>query len=140
MRGFGVFGSGFFFGDALLNELFECDKVSGALALETGFLDMKVAEFFLVTFGNFQLDETLALIFRDFGETELEFNAAFGVEGGFEVEDAVETPGGIVNGLDEAALFEGDRFELLDVSVEALLVGIGIVGIEQDSVAGEAMF
>ena len=66
----------------------------------------------------------------------MQFDAAFGVDGGFEVEDAVETPGGIVDGLDEAAFFEGDGFELEDVGVEAGLIGVGVIGIEQDGVAG----
>jgi hypothetical protein len=66
----------------------------------------------------------------------LALDAPFCVDGGFEIEDAIKTPVSIVDGLNEAALFQGDRFELFNMRVEALLIGCGGGAVEQDSVLG----
>jgi hypothetical protein len=53
---------------------------------------LQVAELFLVAVVGFELDEVLALILGESVEAVGEFDAALAVDGGFEVEDAVETP------------------------------------------------
>ncbi len=75
-----------------------------------------------------------------FIEAAVEFDAALGIDNGLQANDAVQPPVGVVNGLDEAALFEGFGVVEAGVVVEALLVGGGVIVIKEDAVAAEAVF
>jgi hypothetical protein len=95
-------------GETSLDEQVESNDVLGALALEAGFLNVQVAESFGDPFGGFKQNKAFALVLRELVVAAFDFDAAFGVDGGFEADDAVEPPGAI--------------------------------GIEQNSVACEAVF
>lgn len=129
-----------FGGEPFFLHVLECFDVFGALALKAGFLQVQVAELAGEELHGGEIDEMFAHLFGFVVELAGIAAAALGVDDGFEADDAVEAPGAVVDGLGEAALFRGDGFEFGDGFVEAALVEVGVVGVDQDGGAGEAVF
>ena len=89
----------------------------------------------------FGLDESLAgsgIFF--FREQIGEFAAAHGVEAGFERGDAEKPPLGIGDGLGESFFVVGGGGELQKRAVEMVVVGVAVVGGQQERAAGEPGF
>jgi hypothetical protein len=76
------------------------------------------------------------VIVEGFGE----FNMAARVDGHLEAGDASETPGRIGDGLDQIGFALADRFELVLVREDVVLVFDGIVRGKQNGAAGEGVF
>ena len=63
-----------------------------------------------------------------FGMQIGEFEAADGVDAGFETGDAEDAPFGAGNHLDECVLFVGGGRVAFEVTVEMSLIGVRVVG------------
>ena len=129
---------GRFLSAALLLELAELFGFSFAAAAEAVFLELEIAEAAFFGDIDFEFDEAAADGGRVIGELFGEAEFARGEEGHFEAGDAVETPGGIGERLDEGGFLGSDRGEALEERFEVLLVEGEVVGGEEDGAAGES--
>lgn len=111
------------------------------LTAKARFLDAEIVELALVDEEDFGVDQVAAdLRIRLLGEAVFEFEATDGVDAGFEGRDAMETPGGVCNGLDELGFFAADRFVLGDEAGDKVRVATGVFVGQQDGATGEAGF
>lgn len=108
--------------------------------MEASFLGVQIAELFLVGEESLELDHGRACRRIVVVKVFCKLNAALGVDGGFERGDALETPCGIGDRLNQLSLYGADGSEIFRVLAEVLFVGGGVFGCEQDGAAGETGF
>ncbi len=104
-------------------------------ALETRFLELQVLELLFVFEESAELDQVGAGGPVQ-GAVLLIFGAALGIDRHFETGDALQTPLGVGEGLDELLLAESGGLVLPGVGCEVLPIDIGIVVVEQHGAAG----
>jgi hypothetical protein len=123
-----------FFAGAFLLELAKFRRVFFTLAAQTHFLNLQVPELLFVGKVRVELDQ--AGSHRGLFGLELcrKLNAALRVHCHFERGDAIETPSGVSERLQQTLFTKADRLELCE---EVGFVGAAIVTGEQDSAAGE---
>jgi hypothetical protein len=109
-------------------------------ARETGFLELEVAELLFILQENVKLDHAGTQGWVVILEVVLELETAQGIDGHFKTRDALATPGGIGERLDEFGFAEADGLELGAVLLEVVFVCRSIFGREQDGAAGESCF
>ncbi len=109
-----------------LLEAFEFGDGFGALALESGFLDVEIAKGLFVFQVGFGVDERVSSSLRLIFVSVDEFDGAFEVDSGFEGDD----------GADEGLFFFGDGAVEVHGAFEAVVFG-GVIGGQQ---AGESGF
>ena len=128
-----------FSGFAFLLEAAEFGHFLFAAADEAGFLKVQIAKLLFVIETDLHFDHDRLRV-NLLGMAVGELLAANVDEGHFEAWDAVETPAGVDDRLDEGEFLGAGGFEFLLVSEEEGLVLVGVVGGEDDGAAGETGF
>ena len=118
----------------------EVGEIFVALAAQSGFLELQIAELLFVDEVRFEFDHAGLSVGWFGGEFLGELAAAAGIEGEFESGDAAETPIGIGDRLNQLGFADADGLEFADEAINILFVGGGIVGGQQDGAAGEGGF
>jgi hypothetical protein len=131
---------GGFAGAALGLKLLEIGGVLYQLPAEAGFLDAQVVQLAMIGEIGVGFDERRTecgiLIIEDVGK----FDAAKGVDPGFERGDAEQAPGGIGEGLGERGFGVSGGLPFGEEGCDVVFVGGGIVGGKQHGAAGESRF
>jgi hypothetical protein len=103
----------FFFRSALLLQVAEFEDFLFAAAREARFLNVEIAELFLIREEGLELDHAEADGMVVFPKRIRELEGAFGEERHLESGDAMEAPGAISYGLHQIGLTAADGLELL---------------------------
>ena len=121
-------------------ELLERRSVLFALAPEAVFLNAQIVELALIGEKDSGFDELLADGFFFVRELIGELQAADGVNAGFERRDALKSPFGIGNRLDQIIFGVVSGLIAFAEAGEVGFLQRGVFGWEQDRAAGEARF
>ncbi len=109
-------------------------------AVEAGFLELEIAQLLFVFEVDVQFDEAGAEGKIVFGVGFGELVAAAGVDGHFEAGDALQTPLGIGQGLDEFGFTQAGGAVFGFIGGEMRAIGIGVVAGKEDGTAGQPGF
>ncbi|MBV9767809.1 MAG: hypothetical protein JOZ48_23415 [Acidobacteriaceae bacterium] len=118
-------------------ELLELSPRFGAFPIDTRFLDVEVAQFFLISQMGLEQDQAGTGCFGFVGECFGKLALAPGVNGVFEFLNATQTPVTIDDDLDEFDFLWTDGLEIFLKFGEEAGVFMDIVGREENGAAGE---
>lgn len=122
---------------AFVLEAAEFSGILFAAAMQAGFLKLEIAQLLFIGEEGLKLDEARAERRVVVVESIRKLDTATSEDGEFEAGNAIETPGGVGQRLDERAFARRRGLKFLFEVAEVLLVLGGIVGGEQDGAAGQ---